>query len=196
MAYNQCANTILRNEKVIFELKIDNKRKAIGKFQEITKISEEDLIEMIDISNTNGRHQVGVVVAFKNFIPDKSLYRKYSLDAGNNDYKNIYDVTYRHFRRKLLENKKIPNLYIVDGKNQINSAKKALDELRIDNVKVIGLVKNKQHDTDSIIDSDGKITKIPIRSELYLLLGSLQDEVHRFAINYHRVKKTKEIMKG
>ncbi len=183
------------SEKEIFELKIKKKQNAITNLKEILKLSSLNNVEMVDISNLNGKHQVGAVVSFKDFSPNKDLYRKYSLEDGNDDYKNIYEVTYRHFRRKMLEKIEFPDLYIVDGKNQIKSAKKALDDLKITKTNIIGLVKNKKHDTHAIITHDNEVIVLPERSELYLLLGEIQDEVHRFAIEYHRNKKTKELIK-
>ncbi len=191
---NEYAKINYENNKNFFEIKLKNKNRAIEELKKILNIKNLKLIEMIDISNLNGKYQVGSITSFNDFNPNKNLYRRYSLENNNvqNDYKSIYDVTYRHFRRKLLEKKPLPNLFIVDGKNQISNAIQALNDLNINSTRVIGLVKNKKHDTNSIIKDNKEVIEI-LDNEIYLLLGKIQDETHRFTIEYFRNKKSKEI---
>ncbi len=191
---NEYAKINYETNKDFFELKLKNKNKAVDKLKEMLGIKNLKLIEMIDISNLNGKFQVGSITSFDNFYPNKNYYRRYSLDENEiqNDYQSIYDVTYRHFRRKLMEKNPLPNLFIVDGKNQISNAIQAIEDLNIKNIQVIGLIKNKKHDTSSIIKNNKEIIEI-LDNEVYLLLGKIQDETHRFTIEYFRNKKNKEM---
>jgi excinuclease ABC subunit C len=169
---------------------------SLKELQQITNIKNSNNIELVDISSFQGENQVGVVVAFKNGIPNKARYRKYIINTveGMDDYASIYETIYRHIRRKLIDKVPMPELLLVDGKIQTKFALDAIKELhQEDKIRVIGLVKNSRHDTDALY-IDGKIVPIPMGSPLYLLLGSMQDEVHRFAINFMRKRKSNKLL--
>lgn len=180
-------------DKMLFEK--EKYQKAMKELNEYIHLNNLSTIEMVDISSLGGKDQVGVVVAFKNGNPDKSLYRKYIIDSTDkmDDYQAIYEVTYRHFRQKLLKKLPLPDLFIVDGKHQIQFAKKALIELKLD-VSLIGLKKNKHHETEALFTIDQKQFKLQQRSSLYITLGIIQDEVHRFAIKFHNERSTRNIL--
>ncbi len=147
---------------------------------EITGLSNIEHIEMIDITSIQGSNQKGAVVSFRNGLPDKTHYRKYNLPDGMDDYRNIYETTYRHFNRKINENLALPDLFIIDGKHQINNARKALDDLGI-HVPIIALVKNEKHKTEKIFLESKEEIKIEDKS-LLNYLGRIQEEAHRFTI--------------
>ncbi len=163
----------------------------IKQLKEISNIKKVNLIEAVDISNIQGSSHVGAIVSFLNFEPNKSGYRKYSIEKEHqDDFGSIYEVTYRHFRRKLINKDELPEIYLVDGKYQVNYAFKALEELGLENsVKVLGLVKNKKHSIEYIFDKDLKRIELKDKNDLKLLLGNIQDEVHRFVIKYHKEKR-------
>ncbi len=175
---------ILREKKLRVE-------ENIKQLKEISNIKKVNLIEAVDISNIQGSSHVGAVVSFLNFEPNKSGYRKYSIEKEHqDDFGSIYEVTYRHFRRKLINKDELPEIYLVDGKYQVNYAFKALEELGLENsVKVLGLVKNKKHSIEYIFDKDLKRIELKDKNDLKLLLGNIQDEVHRFVIKYHKEKR-------
>ncbi|BDV02533.1 MAG: UvrABC system protein C [Candidatus Hepatoplasma vulgare] len=183
----------LNAEKEELLLKIERREKAIKDLKETLKLKNIKEIELVDISHFQGKNQIGVVVNFNEFLPDKDKYRKYNLDEENDDYRHIYEVTYRHFRRKIMYKIKTPNLFIVDGKAQIKYAKKALDELNIKGITLIGLIKDKKHNTSGIITIENKKISLNQKNDLYILLGFMQDEVHRFAIKSFREKNKKLI---
>lgn len=185
----------LSEEREELALKIKRREKGIRDLRQLLQLQSLKEIELVDISHFAGKNQLGVVVNFDNFLPEKNKYRKYNLDEENDDYRHIYEVTYRHFRRKLLEKDRLPNLFIVDGKFQIKYAKQALKELNINDVKVIGLFKDGRHNTVGIITEKLEKIKFGENRDLYILLGYMQDEVHRFAIRGQREKSAKDIFK-
>lgn len=188
------AQELYKQLEIEVNQKENNLKKAQEELTKILKIDNFTMIELCDISNLSGQNQVGVVVNFLNFQKNSKMYRKYILDEFQNDYQAIYEVTYRHFRQKLIKKENFPSLYIVDGKYQLDSAKKALKELNLlEKVKVIGLIKDKKHDTGKIIVEKNQEYEIEKNSAIYLLLGSFQDEVHRFAITFYRKKQQNKL---
>ncbi|CRX37286.1 / uvrC / Excinuclease ABC subunit C /:162897 Forward [Candidatus Hepatoplasma crinochetorum] len=184
--YNQSEVKVKQNE--------DQFIKAEKELEKILKTNNLNIIEGCDISNLAGQNQVGVVISFLNYQKNPSMYRKYHLEEFQNDYQAIYEVTYRHFRQKLIKKEQLANLFIVDGKHQLDNAKKALIELNLyPKIKIIGLVKDKKHNTAKIITEDKKEFIIENKSPLYFLLGGFQDEVHRFAITFYRNKQQKSL---
>lgn len=165
---------------------------SINKLKEILNLNKLERIELFDNSHLFGSYYVGGMVTYDNFLPNKNEYRKYkiSLDKSD-DLGAMKEVIYRRYYRVLLENLRKPDLIIVDGGTlQVESAKEIIDSLNLD-IKVIGLKKDDKHRTKSIINDD--LTEIDISSfnDLFLYLTKMQDEVHRFAISYHRNIKSK-----
>ncbi len=178
-------------ENIIVREKKNRVEENIKSLKEISNIKKVNLIEAVDISNIQGNDQVGVVVSFLNFEPNKKGYRKYSIENNHqDDYAAIYEVTYRHFRRKLIDKGEFPEIYFVDGKFQVNAAYKVIEELGLKNkVKILGLVKNRKHSIEYVYDMKLKEISLKDKNDLKLLLGNIQDEVHRFAIKYHKEKR-------
>ena len=100
------------------------------------------------------------------------------------------EITYRHYSRLVNENQKLPDLILVDGgQNQINVTLKALKDAKA-TIPVFGLVKNDKHQTRGLMDEEGNIYPIENKS-IFFLLTRMQDEVHRFAISFHKEKRNK-----
>lgn len=178
-----------------FEIESRRYERSIDKLKKILNLKKDiKTIEMIDISNLGNKNQVGVIVSFQDGKPNRNLYRKYNLLNGQDDYNSIFEVTFRHFNRKIIENKELPDLFIVDGKNQINNAQKAIEKLNIE-IPIIGLVKNSKHRTSSIFNLNKETINLDAELELNLLLSSIQSEVHRFAIDFHKRKRSSEFFK-
>ena len=171
--------------------------------QELLSLKEEILrIEAYDISNTQGFESVGSMVVFENGIPKRSDYRKFKIKTvkGSNDYKSIEEVLKRRLKNALKEQEdillkkmdismgkftKLPDLILVDGgKGHVNIVRLVLDDMGLD-IPVCGMVKDDKHNTRGLIYKDEEIN-IKKTTSLFRLIVKIQDEAHRFAIEYHR----------
>ncbi len=149
-------------------------------------------IDVFDNSNLFGTYAVSGMVVFVNGSPDKSKYRKYKImEDKNDDYNTMKEVIYRRYYHGLIDND-LPELILVDGGiNQIRACKDVLGDLNL-NIKVCGLVKNDKHQTNDLMDGDSlEIYDIDRTSNLFHYLTRMQDEVHRFTINYHKQIRSK-----
>lgn len=159
---------------------------------------EIHIIEMVDISSTMGSEQVGAVVQFKNGEPNKTKYRKYIIKdvVGMDDYASTEEVVRRHFNRKLEEGSNMPDVFIVDGKHQLSNARKVLKELKIENVILCALKKDVKHNTSTLINNELKEFNLEPDSHMFLFLARIQEEAHRFVINFHRSRRDKAILES
>ena len=150
-------------------------------------------IDIFDNSNIFGTFNVSGMVVFKNGLASKSDYRKYKITVDkNDDYNTMKEVIYRRYFRCLVEKSELPDLILVDGgKSQIHACLDTLKELNL-GIKVCGLVKNDKHRTSDLMDGDTlNIYDIDKTSNLFHYLTRIQDEVHRYTINYHRSIRSK-----
>lgn len=148
-------------------------------------------VEIFDISHTAGSHTVAALAVFNEGLPDKKAYRMFRLDDNQADTTSMAEVIYRRYFRLLNEGLAFPDLIIVDGGiAQINSATKVLNTLNID-IEVVGLVKDDYHNTRALVNRDNIELPIDKSSELFFLLSNMQEEVHRFAVNYHKKLRSK-----
>ncbi len=152
-------------------------------------------IDSFDNSNLFGDYAVSGMVVFKDGLPSKNDYRKYKVSVDkNDDYHTMKEVTYRRYFRALLEKTELPELILADGGiTQIHAIQETLDELNLkDRIKVCGMVKNDKHRTNELLDGD-TLEQYPIdrTSNLFHYLTRIQDEVHRYTINYHREIRSK-----
>ncbi len=169
-------------------------------YEELKLLANDDLdiIEMYDISHLGGDAQVGVKVSYKNGKKDHKMYRKYKIkEAGLGDeYGSMKEVLTRRFNQMLSDGEDYPNLVILDGgKGQINVCLEVLDNLSLkDEIAVIGLVKDDKHKTKALMNKN--LEQIPLKtsSKLYKFLYDIQEEVHRFAINYHHKSKQNQMI--
>ena len=155
-------------------------------------------IEMYDNSHTMGDCQVAGLVRYTNGKKNKSEYRKFNIKTvvGPDDYASFDEVLRRRFTRLLKERKTLPNLVIIDGgKGQLSVAKRVFEELSLlDRVDLVSISKNSSHKSENLHFVDGKSIKFE-RNKFFNLLASIQDEVHRFAITFHRQKRSKSVIK-
>ncbi len=153
-------------------------------------------IELFDISHISGKAAVGAQVVYVDGTTSKKDYRLYKVSNKNNDYANMQEVIYRRLFRAVKRKTILPDVIIVDGgKSQINAVKEILDSLEITSICLLALIKNEKHQTSSLMNDSYEIYDIDKESDLFYLLANMQDEVHRFAISYHkrlREKKFKE----
>jgi len=156
-------------------------------------------IEAYDISNIQGVEPVGSMVVFENGMPKKSDYRRYKIRTviGPNDYASMEEIIKRRFERGIGEKKfsSFPQLVMIDGgKGQVNIAERVLYGLNLD-IPVCGLVKDDYHRTRGIVYKGQEIS-LPKGSSSFNLITRIQDEAHRFAINYHRSLRDKKLFKS
>ncbi|MDU6783653.1 excinuclease ABC subunit UvrC [uncultured Peptoniphilus sp.] len=162
-------------------------------------------IEAYDISNISGVESVGSMVVFEEGDAKKSDYRKFRIKSviGPDDYSSLKEVIERRFRRGVEEKKEdknssfsnFPDLIMMDGgKGQVNAAKEILDKLNL-NIEICGLVKDDFHRTRGIIYKN-KEFNVDLNSRAYKMIYKIQEEAHRFAINYHRNLRSKTMFKS
>lgn len=152
-------------------------------------------IELYDNSNIQGAYAVAGMVVYKDGVPSKKDYRKYKIKTveGPDDYASMKEVTYRRYYRLLMEQKEMADLIIVDGGlGQIKVAKEVIDSLNL-SVHICGLSKDDKHSTAMLLDEDGNQVPIDTKSPLFFLLTRMQDEVHRYAISFHRQVRSKSL---
>ena len=186
-------NAVIALEEEIKILNQDEKirREAIHELEGIVG-SKVNRIESFDNSHLFGTYYVGGMVVFEDFIPLKNEYRKYKIDVSvKDDLKAMEEVIYRRYYKVLMENLKKPDLIVIDGgETQVSVAVRIIKDLNLD-INVIGLKKNDKHKTNTIILSDLTEIEMDRHGHLFLFLSRIQEEVHRFAITYHRHIKNK-----
>lgn len=165
---------------------------------ELSKLFGKEIhtVEMFDNSHIQGTFNVSGLVVFKDGLPDKNEYRHYKLDGYRSDMDSMKEVIYRRYFRLLKEHKPMPDLLIVDGGAlQIMAAKEILDLLQVD-VTLAGLVKDDHHNTRALMNDKLDEFGLDAKSGLFFLLTRMQDEVHRFAISYHRKLRDQSMTKS
>ena len=155
-------------------------------------------IECFDNSNISGSDAVAACVVFKKMKPSKQDYRKYNIKTvvGPDDYASMKEVVYRRYKRLLDEEQPLPDLIVADGgKGQMEVIRQAVqDELGLD-IPIAGLAKNDKHRTNELLYGfPPRVVGMKDTSELFRVLTQLQDEVHRFAIEFHRNKRSKRAL--
>src|SRR5699024_4562825 len=152
-------------------------------------------IEAFDHSNIQGTSPVSAMVSFYEGRPDKNNYRKFNIKTvkGSNEAATTQEVIRRRYSRLLKEGAELPDLVLMDGgKIQVNAAKDVLEnELGLD-LPVAGMVKDTRHRTAQLIFGE-ELTEVPLhpRSQAFYLVQRIQEEVHRFAIQFHRNVRSK-----
>ena len=185
------------------KLNLKNKFEEIQKDEVRTSAANDELaktlgmesiyrIDVFDNSNLFGSFAVSGMVVYIDGKPAKNEYRKYKVSVDvNDDYNTMKEILYRRYQKALVDRSTLPDLIIVDGgENQIRAALDILDLLHL-NIKVVGLKKNDKHRTNDLIDSEFNVINIDRMSNVFHYLTRMQDEVHRFTINYHRTLRSK-----
>jgi len=175
---------------------------ALGQIGQVLDIPGLYRVEAFDISNTSGFESVGSMVVYENGKPKRNDYRKFKIKSvkGPDDYASMQEVLTRRFTHGIREDQEIkekkleaaygsfnryPDLIMMDGgKGQVNVAQKVLTELKLD-IAVCGMVKDDNHRTRGLYYNNQEIT-LDRGSEAFKLITRIQDETHRFAIEYHR----------
>ncbi len=163
---------------------------------ELLGIPSPTWIELFDNSHLQGEEAVSSEVAFVNAAPAKRLYRKFALSeaSSGNDVASIKEAVGRRYLRLKEEGGSFPDLLLLDGGlAQVRAADEALREIGVD-IPRYGLYKNDRHETEGIVDVDGRTYPLDRKGPLFFFLMRMQDEVHRFAISYHRSKRGKKML--
>lgn len=201
----QMVGMALDNAKV----SLDEKFRLIERDEERTSVAAANLgeviglqslnrIEAFDNSNIQGTNPVSAMVVFTNGKPDRKEYRKYKIRTvlGPDDYDTMREVIRRRYERVLKENLPLPDLIVVDGgKGQISAAIDVLENELGLFIPVCGLVKDAKHKTAQLMVGDPpEPVTLPRDSQEFYLLQRIQDEVHRFAISFHREQRGKSMV--
>jgi excinuclease ABC subunit C len=157
-------------------------------------------IECFDNSNISGTDAVAACVVFKKMKPSKQDYKRYNIKTvvGPDDYASMKEVVYRRYSRLLEEEQPLPDLIVADGgKGQMEVIREVIqDQLNLD-IPIAGLAKNNRHRTNELLYGFPPMSvQLKTDSELFHTLTQLQDEVHRFAITFHREKRSKRALES
>lgn len=157
-------------------------------------------IECFDNSNISGSDAVAACVVFKQMKPSKKDYKRYNIKTvvGPDDYASMKEVVHRRYSRLMEEEQPLPDLIVADGgKGQMEVIREVIeDELHLD-IPIAGLAKNDRHRTNELLYGfPPRSVQLKTDSELFHVLTQLQDEVHRFAITFHREKRSKHALQS
>ena len=198
----QLVNLAIKNARVSLEQKFNLLEKSMEKTQgaienlgKLLQIPTPVRIESFDNSNIMGTSPVSAMVVFVNGKPSKKDYRKYKIKTvvGPDDYASMREVIRRRYSRVMRDGLTPPNLIVIDGgQGQVNIAKQVIqDELGLD-IPIAGLQKNDKHQTHELLFGDPlQVIELSRTSQEFFLLQRIQDEVHRFAITFHRQLRSK-----
>lgn len=181
---------------------IDEGMEAIKELSNVLNLDKTpERIEAYDISNIQGVESVGSMVVFENGIPNKSNYRRFKIKTveGPNDYKSLEEVLERRINRGLGDGKqgfnKMPDLILIDGgKGQTNIAEEVISNFGL-SIPVCGMIKDDKHTTKGLIYKNKEI-ELRKTDIVYKLIYRIQEEAHRFAIEYHRNLRDKTLFKS
>ena len=187
-------NAKINLEREIESFKLDEKRtiKANERLGELLNIPNLNVIETFDNSNLFGSFSVSGMVVFKNGKPSKKDYRKFKMSVDkNDDYHMMMEAVYRRYFRLLTEKKSLPDLIFVDGgEKQMNACLESLNNLGI-SIPVCGLKKDEHHHTKTLLNQAQEEIDLTNEPDVFNLLTRIQDEVHRYAISYHKQIRSK-----
>ena len=198
----QLVNLAIKNARVSLEQKFNLLEKSVEKTQgaienlgRLLQIPTPVRIESFDNSNIMGTSPVSAMVVFINGKPSKKDYRKYKIKTvvGPDDYASMREVIRRRYGRVQRDGLTPPDLIVIDGgQGQVNIAKQVIqDELGLD-IPIAGLQKNDKHQTHELLFGDPlEVVELSRNSQEFFLLQRIQDEVHRFAITFHRQLRSK-----
>ena len=193
---NLNAEIILKEKITKIKNDADIRIECINYLKNILGLEKLERIELYDNSHLFGTYYVGGMVVFKDFLPSRNDYRKYKIDKDiKDDLGAMKEVLYRRLYRGLLEKTEMPDLIIVDGGPlQINAVREVIDSFNL-NIPLVGLKKDDKHRTNTLVLSNLEEIEIDNRN-LFVYLSKMQEEVHRFAITYHRQIKNKGMLKS
>jgi len=180
----------LEHHFMLYRHKDEKKQKALDDLSELLNTNIRH-IEIFDNAQLFGTAPISALIVFRNGDFEKKSYRKYhSQTTTNDDYQAMKEVVYRRYQRMLVEGSDVPDLILVDGgKGQLSAAKEILDSLGL-TIKIAGLKKNNKHALEALV-YENEVIPLLKQSEIYKLLLKLSEEVHRFAIDFHRSTRNK-----
>lgn len=173
----------------------DLRQGALEELKQLLSLEKVSRMESFDNSHLFGTFYVGGMVVFEDFLPLKNEYRKFKISTEvKDDLSAMKEVLYRRYYKVLMENLQKPDLIVMDGgKLQISVAKEIIDSLGL-KIPIIGLVKDENHKTSYIMNENYQILPVDKNSNLFLFFTKIQEEVHRYAITYHRNIKSKGML--
>ena len=191
LAKENAQEKLNREEELVIEDE-EERENALKELKDLLHLDNLHRIESFDNSHLFGTFYVGGMVVFDDFLPNKDLYRKYKISTEvKDDLSAMKEVIYRRYFKTIMEEEYKPDLIVMDGGQlQISACKEILDSLHLE-IPIIGLVKDKTHRTNHIMNDQYEILNVKKDSKLFLFLSKIQEEVHRFAITYHRNIKAK-----
>ena len=198
----QLLNNVMENAKNNIDnlqkmrlIEIEKTKKPLEDLAKLLDINYPKVIELFDNSNIQGATPVSAMVRYVDGKPSYKDYRKYKVKTvkGPDDYHTMMEVIERRYKRLLAENANLPDMIIVDGgKTQVKAASIVLKKLNIENeITLIGLLKDDHHRTRGMVDRNFNEIFIDKKSDLFLLLEAMPDEVHRFAITFFKTRHNK-----
>jgi hypothetical protein len=198
----QLVNLAIKNARVSLQQKFDLLERSIEKTQgaienlgQLLNIPTPVRIESFDNSNIMGTSPVSAMVVFVNGKPSKKDYRKYKIKTviGPDDYASMREVIKRRYSRVIRDGLTPPDLIVIDGgQGQVNVAKEVIQEQLGLDIPIAGLQKNDKHQTHELLFGDPlQVVELSRNSQEFFLLQRIQDEVHRFAITFHRQLRSK-----
>lgn len=189
------ARVSLEQQFSLLEKSREKTRGALDTLGQLLGIPSPIRIEAFDNSNIMGTSPVSAMVVFEHGLANKKEYRKYKIKTvqGADDYASMREVLFRRYSRVQREGLVVPDLIIIDGgQGQVNAAKSIIEEQLGMTIPIAGLQKNDKHQTHELLFGNPlKVVELPRNSQAFFLLQRIQDEVHRFAITFHRQLRSK-----
>ncbi|MGI6449484.1 MAG: excinuclease ABC subunit UvrC [Desulfitobacteriia bacterium] len=190
------AQTVLEEKIKLEKEKTEEINRTLVGLAEVLHITKAQVIEAFDISSLAGTNIVGGMIQFRGGRPSRANYRKFNiepLENNNDDTAYLKHVISRRYARLLKEDQPLPDLILVDGgKGHVRAALEALQELQI-RLPVAGMVKDERHETRGLLNSRGQEIDLTSKPEVFRLIQQVQEEVHRFAITFHRQQRQKNM---
>lgn len=187
----------LENHRLLYKISSEKTKEATEAFKSLLGLSDVRLIEVFDNAHLFGSAPISAMVVFKDGKPFKKAYRKYHIKTATpgDDYGQMKEVIYRRYQKQLMQKEELPDLIVVDGgKIQVNAAKEVLSSLGLE-IPVIGLQKNQKHTFDRIY-YETQSHEIKKATPLYTYLAKMSEEVHRFAITFHKNTRARTLMRS
>ncbi len=188
----------LENERLLHKNVSEKMSEAQEAFKDLLGLDNISRIDIFDNAHLFGANPISCMVVYKDGKPAKNHYRKYKLKNTKkaDDYGAFKEVIYRRYQKALFEKQALPDMILVDGgKGQVSSALNIIESLGL-TIPVVGLKKNDKHQLDALVYNNNNDVPLEKGTYLYTLLGKMSEEVHRFAITFHRQQRSKTLMKS
>ncbi|ASZ08861.1 excinuclease ABC subunit C [Mesoplasma chauliocola] len=193
------AKETIRKSKISTTTNVGNENEILSELQVLAKLNKEPYrIEMFDISNIGNEFIVGSCIVYINGKPVRNEFRKYNIESKfTSDYDRMKEMLYRRFQKALMEKRMLPDLIIMDGGIiQIHAAKEICSALALNQIQIIGLVKDEYHRTSMMLDVNEQQVEIKKYPKLFNWLSSLQIRVDEYAKSGFRKKQNNSFLKS